>query len=355
VIVSQKAILPEIPRPIVSIGAGGIVRDAHQPAYKIAGFPVVAVYDLSREKAAALARDFDIPRVCDSLAEAVAVALSNAVFDLALPAGAILGVVRELPDGAAVLMQKPMGESLDEARAIRDLCRSKNLVAAVNLQLRHAPYIIAVRDIINQGVIGELHDIEVRLTCHMPWQLWKFLFGLPRMEINYHSIHYIDLIRSFMGDPQGVWCKTVKHPRMMDLASTRTNIALDYGDVRRANITTNHGHNFGPRHQESYAKFEGTKGAVKARLGVNLDYPRGLPDYLEYCIPKPGEEPRWEEIPLQGSWFPHAFIGSMASVMRKANGETSELPTSVGDAFQTMSVIEACYQSSERGATPLPR
>ena len=354
-IVSQKAILPEIPRPIVSIGAGGIVRDAHQPAYKIAGFPVVAVYDLSREKAAALARDFDIPRVCDSLAEAVAVALSNAVFDLALPAGAILGVVRELPDGAAVLMQKPMGESLDEARAIRDLCRSKNLVAAVNLQLRHAPYIIAVRDIINQGVIGELHDIEVRLTCHMPWQLWKFLFGLPRMEINYHSIHYIDLIRSFMGDPQGVWCKTVKHPRMMDLASTRTNIALDYGDVRRANITTNHGHNFGPRHQESYAKFEGTKGAVKARLGVNLDYPRGLPDYLEYCIPKPGEEPRWEEIPLQGSWFPHAFIGSMASVMRKANGETSELPTSVGDAFQTMSVIEACYQSSERGATPLPR
>ena len=354
-IVSQKAILPEIPRPIVSIGAGGIVRDAHQPAYKIAGFPVVAVYDLSREKAAALARDFDIPRVCDSLAEAVAVAPSNAVFDLALPAGAILGVVRELPDGAAVLMQKPMGESLDEARAIRDLCRSKNLVAAVNLQLRHAPYIIAVRDIINQGVIGELHDIEVRLTCHMPWQLWKFLFGLPRMEINYHSIHYIDLIRSFMGDPQGVWCKTVKHPRMMDLASTRTNIALDYGDVRRANITTNHGHNFGPRHQESYAKFEGTKGAVKARLGVNLDYPRGLPDYLEYCIPKPGEEPRWEEIPLQGSWFPHAFIGSMASVMRKANGETSELPTSVGDAFQTMSVIEACYQSSERGATPLPR
>ncbi len=355
VIASQTATLPGKPRPVVSIGAGGIVRDAHQPAYKIARFPVVAVYDLSRDKAEALARDFQIPRVCSSLAEAAATAPKDAVFDLALPAGAILGVLRELPDGAAVLMQKPMGETLDEARAIRDLCRAKHMVAAVNLQLRHAPYVIAARDLISRGVIGDLHDVEVRLTCHMPWQLWKFLFGLPRMEINYHSIHYIDLIRSFLGDPGGVWCKTVKHPQMMDLASTRTNIAMDYGDVIRANITTNHGHDFGSRHQESYAKFEGTKGAIKARLGVNLDYPRGLPDYLEVCVPRKGEESRWEEIPLQGSWFPHAFIGSMASVMRRANGETSELATSVEDAFKTMAVVEACYRSSERAATPIPQ
>ena len=133
-------------------------------------------------------------------------------------------------------------------------------------------------------MIGELHDVEVRVTCHMPWEIWTFLFGIPRMEVLYHSIHYVDLVRSFLGEPAGVYCKTVKHPRQMQLASTRTAIAFDYGDVKRATITTNHGHDFGPRHQESYFKLEGTEGAIKGRIGVNLDYPRGAPDNLEYCV-----------------------------------------------------------------------
>ena len=313
----------------------------------------MAVYDLDRSKAEHLAKEFGIPRVCGSLAEAAAASPDNVVFDLALPAGAILGVLGELPDGAAVLIQKPMGENLAEARAIRDLCRSKRLIAAVNFQLRYAPCIFAARQMITGGLIGELHDVEIRLTCHMPWHLWKFLWGLPRMEINYHSIHYIDLVRSFFGDPAGVWCKTMKHPKMMELASTRTTIALDYGDTRRATITTNHGHEFGPRHQESYVKFEGTHGAIKARLGVNLDYPRGLPDLLEYCVPDQGSDARWESVPIEGNWFPHAFVGTMSSVMRRANGETAELATSVDDAFKTMAVVEACYQSSERGAIPI--
>jgi len=34
-------------RPIVSIGAGGIVRDAHLPAYKKAGFPVADSYKVT--------------------------------------------------------------------------------------------------------------------------------------------------------------------------------------------------------------------------------------------------------------------------------------------------------------------
>ncbi len=350
----QTPLLPQRPRPIVGIGAGSIVRDAHLPAYRLAGFDVVAIHDLDRNRAEALARDFHIAHVCQSLAEAVSAAPMDAVFDLALPAAAICDVLHELPDGAVVLIQKPMGENLAEARRIREICRAKGLLAAINFQLRFAPCVLAARDLIARGAIGDLHDVEVRVTCHMPWELWTFLFGIPRMEIVYHSIHYVDLVRAFFGEPVGVHCKTVKHPLQMQLASTRTAIAFDYGDVRRATITTNHGHDFGTRHQESYLKLEGTRGAIKARLGVNLDYPRGLPDEIEYCAPSPGQEPVWRSVPIEGNWFPHAFVGTMASLMRRANDETTELPTSIEDAFQTMAVVEACYQSSERGATPIP-
>jgi predicted dehydrogenase len=350
--VIQRPALPARPRPIVSVGAGAIVRDAHLPAYKLAGFPVACVFDVNTDRAEALARDFGIPRVTRSLAEAVASAPERAVYDVAVPAPALAEVIADLPDGATVLMQKPMGENIGEARTIRDLCRSKRLLAAVNFQLRFAPCVMAARDLVARGAIGELHDVEVRVTCHMPWELWTFLFGVPRMEIVYHSIHYVDLVRSFFGDPSGVHCKTVKHPKQMKLASTRTAIAFDYGDVRRATITTNHGHEFGLRHQESYLKLEGTNGALKARLGVNLDYPRGLPDELEHC-PAGGAAAEWSSVPLVGNWFPNAFVGTMASLMRRADGETEELPTGVEDAFRTMAVVEACYESSARGATPI--
>jgi predicted dehydrogenase len=353
--VVQHPVLPRRPRPIVSLGAGAIVRDAHLPAYKLAGFPLAGIYDLDETKADALARDFGIARVARSVAQAVATAPERAVYDVAVPARAITQVIAQLPDGAAVLIQKPMGESLAEARTILELCQKKRLLAAVNFQLRFAPCVIAARDIVERKVIGELHDVEIRVTCHMPWELWAFLFGIPRMEIVYHSIHYVDLVRSFFGDPSGVYCKTLKHPKQMQLASTRSAILLDYGDVRRATVTTNHGHEFGPRHQESYLKLEGTTGAIKARLGINLDYPRGLPDDLEYChLGNEQTRAHWRSVPLVGDWFPRAFIGTMASLMRRADGETTELPTAVEDALRTMAVVEACYESSARGAALVP-
>jgi len=351
----QKPVLPRKPRPIVSIGAGGIVRSAHMPAYRKAGWEVSSVFDLDRGRSEAIARDFGVARVCSSLEEAVSTAGADAVFDLALPASATLGVLCALPDGAHALIQKPLGENLAQATAIREACRRKKMVVAVNLQLRFAPNMIAARDLLTRGLIGDLHDVDIRVTCSTPWHLWKFLYGIPRMEIIYHSIHYVDLVRSFLGDPDGVWCKTVRHPAMMELASTRTAVSFDYGDVRRANIATNHGHRFGARHQESRLILEGTRGAIVARMGVNLDYPRGLPDELEYCLLADGEPPAWTSVRLDGAWFPDAFIGPMAGLMRVASGESSELPTPVEDAWKTMAVIEACHASSDSGATPIPK
>ncbi len=352
---AQSPLLPRKPRPIVMLAAGGIVKDAHLPAYRLAGFPVVGIFDIDRAKAEALAAEFSIPRVYASLAEAISAAPDDAVFDVAVPAAGLASVIEALPDGAAALIQKPFGENLDQARRLRDLCHRKELKAAVNFQLRYAPYILAARDLIDSGVIGELHDMAVRVTVYMPWHLWTFLEGIPRVEILYHSVHYVDLVRSFLGEPRGVYAKTVKHPHTEKLASTRTNIALDYGEMIRANISANHGHNFGLRHQQSFVKWEGTKGAIKARLGLLMNYPKGEPDALEVCVLNADGDPGpWESIPLEGSWYPHAFIGTMASVMRFANGETDELPTRVADAYRTMAVVEASYLSNASGGTPIP-
>lgn len=344
--------LPRTPAPIAMIGCGGIVRDAHLPAYRLAGFAVAGVTDADASRAQSLASDFGLAAV-SSIAELVS---QNAgrpvVYDVAVPASAIPSVLEQLPNGAAVLIQKPLGENLAQAKAIVELCHRKRLIAAVNFQLRFAPYMLAARQLIESGAIGDVHDMDVRVTVYMPWHLWTFLESAPRVEILYHSVHYVDLIRSFLGEPRRVHALTVKHPDTLRLHSTRTNIALDYGERIRANITTNHGHRFGLAEQESYVKWEGTRGAIKATLGLLMNYPKGEPDALRLCtLDEQGEPGAWREVPFEGSWYPHAFIGSMASLMRFVEGSSDVLPTHVEDALRTMAVVEAAYRDSEAGGT----
>ncbi|MEO7122727.1 MAG: gfo/Idh/MocA family oxidoreductase, partial [Lacisediminihabitans sp.] len=70
-------LLPAAPRPIVILGAGGIVRDAHLPAYRKAGFTVAALCDRDLNRATTLAAEYGIGGVFDSIAAAVEAAPSD--------------------------------------------------------------------------------------------------------------------------------------------------------------------------------------------------------------------------------------------------------------------------------------
>ena len=71
--------------------------------------------------------------------------------------------------------------------------------------------------------------------------------------------------------------KTLKHPAK-PFSSTCSTILFNYGDTLHAVINTNHDHVFGAKHRESFIKWEGTKGAIRAKMGLLLDYPNGVPD-----------------------------------------------------------------------------
>jgi predicted dehydrogenase len=337
------------PRPIVSVGAGGIVHDAHLPAYRKAGFPVAAIVDPDRAKAEGLAAKFGIGQTFASLAEAHPQLPEEVVYDVAVPASVILKVLPQIPDGAAVLIQKPMGETLAEAVAIERLCREKGLTAAINFQLRWAPVMQAARAYATGGLLGEVHEMEVHVSVFMPWDLWTFMATIPRLEMLYHSIHYIDLCRAWFGNPRKVLAKTVRNPLSPKLAATRSVIVLEYDDWKRVTISANHAHVY-PETQRSQVTWEGTEGALEAIMGVNLDYPTGKPDRLRYA--RKGSE--WAIVPTEGNWFPDAFVGSMGSLQAFAAGVSDELPTRVADALDTMRTVEAAYLSSQYDGQPLP-
>jgi predicted dehydrogenase len=87
-------------------------------------------------------------------------------------------------------------------------------------------------------------------------------------------------------------------------------------------------------------------------MGVNLDYPKGVPDTLAYA--ERGATTRWKSLPIKGNWFPDAFVGSMGALQSYVEGSTPDLPISFESAYETMALVEAAYRSSARQSEPLP-
>jgi len=97
-------------------------------------------------------------------------------------------------------------------------------------------------------------------------------------------------------------------------------------------------------------RVEGTEGTAVAELGLLKNYPHGSTDRFRYTsrLLQPGT---WIAPALEGSWFPDAFIGTMASVMRGLEGQPGAPETSVRDNLGTLRLVLAAYASmAERRA-----
>ena len=336
--------MPKNALPIVIIGAGGIVSDAHLPAYKKAGFEVIGIFDPVKEKAEKCAKDFNIKKLYASEEEAFLE--KNVVFDIAVPPQVLLEVVKKIPANSICQLQKPMGNSMHDAAEIKKIIKEKNIIACVNLQLKFSPMMIALREAISKGMIGDITELEISLSVKTPWHLWPFLETLDNVEVPLHSIHYLDWIRSVLGNPNSVHCKSIKHPSVPKISDARSSIILEYDQDVRCCLSINHTHDtdkHGMKHSHAYARVEGLKGAAYIKFGLLLNYPKGEPEEIEIST----DGVSWTKVDNVGTWFPDAFIGTMSSLQRFASGEDSELLHSVDNAYETMAVVYACLESNK--------
>ena len=337
----QKWDKPSNALPILFIGAGGIIRNAHIPAYNKLGLDIDGVYDLNNENAKTLAKDFNLKNIYNSLDEALS--KENVVFDIAVPSDCLLEIVESLPNNAFALLQKPMGSNYDDAKKILDCCKSKNITAALNFQLRFSPMMLCLKDAIDKGMLGKIVDIDFHYSYYLPWHLWPFLEKIDRVEILYNSIHYFDLIRSIFGMPTGVFAYSNSHPKYPNLSDTKTTAILQYSNDLRCALSLNHCYQFGPENQSANVKIEGTEGVVLITLGSMLNYPNFEQDRFQIKTSKAD----WQEVKLEGNWFPDAFEGTMSNLQRYIHTEDPVLETSVEDTVNTMKLIDALMKSKD--------
>lgn len=333
------------------VGAGAIVNAAHLPAYRKAGFKVIGVTDINRERAESTAASFGLEKVYAGLDELLA-AQEVEIVDISVPPSHQFEIAcRVIESGKHLLCQKPLSDQFSRAVELTERARDAHVKLAVNQQMRWDQATRASRDFIRRGWLGDPTGGGIWVAINTGWEPWPWLVDSPYLDFMYHSIHYFDSIRSLFGDPDRVSARMSRFPGQPLKAETRTWTRLDFGDRFSLNVDVNH-YNWT---DDRYAVFrwEGTEGLVKGTFGLLYNYPYGRPDTLEYFTKKlPAHH--WIRRSFNEMWIPDAFVGPMADLINSIVDDR-EPETSGREHLKTLQIVFACYESAETGnAVDLP-
>jgi predicted dehydrogenase len=190
--------------PLAVIGAGLIGRTHVDRALRNPDIELTGIADPSAE-AADFARAVGVPCFADHqslLAQArpraVVVATPNATHAQI--------TVECLEHGAAVLVEKPIADTLEDGRRICDASRATGLPVLVGHQRRHNPIMRKAKSIVDAGTLGRPVSATVLCTWLKPPEYfdvsWRRQRGGGPILIN--LIHDIDLMRHLYGEIESV-------------------------------------------------------------------------------------------------------------------------------------------------------
>ena len=346
----QLDYLPQMPRDldigIGCIGAGFIMADCHLVAYRAAGIRPLAIASRRIEQANEVAERHAIGRVYETYQEM----LDNPqveVVDIAVPPDCQLDVVREVVSHGqirGILAQKPLGVNYAEAKQVVDLCRQANITLCVNQNMRYDQSVRACKSLLDGGRLGEevLATIDMRAVPH--WMPWQQRQGWVTCRIM--SIHHLDTMRFWFGDPARVYASFRPDPRTTFPHVDGIGLyILEYDSGLRCMICDDVW--TGPAREGAAAdigigwRVEGTRGMARGTIGWPK-YPQRTPSTIDYTTVESDtwHRPRWDEV-----WFPDAFLGPMAELLVAL--ETGTQPAMSGeDNLGTMALVDACYVSA---------
>jgi predicted dehydrogenase len=335
----------ELIRPIGIIGSGAVLDVAHLPVYRSAGIPVPAIWARNAAHAERLAQAHGIARVHATLDDLLADP-EVAILDIAVtPEAQVEFALRALDAGKDIICQKPFALTSAEAERIVERAASLGRHVAVQQQMRFEEGFLAARQMVARGWIGEVVAITIEVDIATDFASWGWLGTVPKLEIYFHSIHYVDTIRAFLGDPVAVFGTQWRRPGQKPVGETRTVSVMLYPGDARGIILANHENVAGDN--EARFRIDGSEGSIKGTIGLLYDYPKGRVDTVELSsrvIPTDG----WVPYPVTHRWIPDAFLGPVQSMFR-AIAEGGEAETSGRDNLQTLRVAEALYTSGETG------
>ena len=144
----------------VGLVGAGYVSTYHARALRSLPFvEIVGVADFDEDRAAALAQQFQIPKVYPSL-QAMAEAEPKVIHILTPPGSHAPLALQALGMGCHVFVEKPMAETAADCDRMIASAREKGLVLSVNHSARMDPIVLQALDMIRKGACGQVQAVD---------------------------------------------------------------------------------------------------------------------------------------------------------------------------------------------------
>ncbi len=326
------------------IGCGRIAPRHIDAIAALEGAELAAVCDIDPDARASAASRTGAPTF--SSMEALLAEVTPDVVSLATPSG--LHPEQGLfaaKHGCHVITEKPMATSWRAARSLVDGCRENGVELFVVKQHRFHPAVSRVRRAIEQRRFGRIYAANLNLFWSRPQSYydmadWRGTWSLDGGALMNQAIHYIDLLRWFVGPIASVYAESATLARDIEVEDTAVATLRWRSGALGTICTTMLAE---PSNFEGSITIVGEKGRV--RLG-------GLAcnriEAWEFDSPRPEDAEILDFAHDSTSIYGPGHTPFYENVLQTIRGETR--PEIDGDeALRTLAVVVAAYQSAAEG------
>ena len=320
-------------------------------------FATVAICSRRPERARAAALDHGIPLHRSDFRELVRDDDIDAVIVASPPHLHHAMAIAALEAGKHVLCEKPMARNLAEARDMLRIAERVGTVAMINNQLRFLPVRVRIRELIDEGYIGEPHAATIvvhRSSLNDPDDRpWGWLMEQEKAGgmLGATGAHYLDALRWWFGEVKAVAgaVSTMVRQRRLPDSSAMAKVDADdnfavllrfaSGALGTIHVTATAGHE-----GDEEITLSGSEGTLQIRQGRLWGARRGEFSVSELPVPDR----------LTAGFVPggHFLVQPTALLLRawaSAIRDRSPGSPSFADGVKTQELIDGALRSSQQG------
>jgi len=193
----------------VLVGCGGISGAWLDGARKTPDLQIVGLVDVREEAARERAEEFRLRKavIGTDLESVLAQTSPDVVFDCTIPQSHLSVTETALRHGCHVLGEKPMADTMENARKMVALAQESGKIYAVMQNRRFNANLLRLKGVIRSGALGPI--TTVNSDFYMGWHMSDrgFRAGMPHILLHDMAIHTFDMARALTGaDPVSVYC-----------------------------------------------------------------------------------------------------------------------------------------------------
>ncbi|MDP2989387.1 MAG: Gfo/Idh/MocA family oxidoreductase [Kiritimatiellota bacterium] len=187
-----------LPIRLLCVGLGGMGLSDWSSAAKVKDFKIVAGVDTQKEARKVFEEKTGAPTF-DDFTTALRNSKANAVLIATPDAYHAPYAIQAMEAGLDVICEKPMSDSLGNARRMHRTAERQGKLLLLHQQLPWRPIYKHLQQIIKEGLIGTVRQVEFDMYVFSDVCLAGYRSKLPQLMLQDLAIHHFDLMRFLTG------------------------------------------------------------------------------------------------------------------------------------------------------------